>query len=88
MADVSQILGGLNGALNEVNKLFTPTGAITLAISGIRAVIDRRKARGEDVKDLEVELEALETALAAADESIRQYWLIPAKPVVSDPDGK
>ena len=84
MADVVETLTTFNKTLTAVNAIMSPGGALSLAISGIRAAIENRRKKGEQVKDLLVEVEALEQALFSADESIKQYWKVPPKPASAE----
>ena len=67
MADVVETLTTFNKTLTAVNAIMSPGGALSLAISGIRAAIENRRKKGEQVKDLLVEVEALEQALFCRD---------------------
>lgn len=81
MADITKGLNAAGGVLSGVNALFTPTGAVTVLVEGLRAWIAARRARNEDVPvDLEEKLQGYDAALDEVEALGAEYWTIPEKP--------
>lgn len=79
MADIARVLDKINATLGSANALLSPAGAVMGLIAGIQALIARRKAAGEDTRELEDLLVEFDAALTRLEDANARYWLLPAQ---------